>query len=59
MNSIKKYEEQYKHTRFEVFTAVRIQVEVFWVVMLCSIVVGYQCFRGLNRYPTTASQPRP
>jgi len=25
---------------------VKIQVEVFWVVMLCSVVVGYQCFRG-------------
>jgi len=23
-----------------------IQVKVFWVMMLCSIVVGYQCFRG-------------
>jgi len=29
--------------RFEVFTAVKIRVEVFWVVMpLCSVVVGYQ-----------------
>jgi hypothetical protein len=26
--------------------AVKIQVEVFWVVMLCSAVVGYKCFRG-------------
>jgi hypothetical protein len=32
-------------TRF-VFTAVKIQVEVFWVVTPCSVVVGYQCFRG-------------
>jgi len=32
--------------RFEVFMVVKIQVEVFWVVTLCSIVVGYQCFRG-------------
>jgi len=24
-----------------------MQVKVFWVVMLCSVVVGYQCFRGL------------
>jgi len=23
-----------------------IQVEVFWVVTPCSVVVGYQCFRG-------------
>jgi hypothetical protein len=29
---------------FEVFSAVKIQVEVFWVVKLCSDVVGYQCF---------------
>jgi len=27
--------------RFEVFTMVKTQVEVFWVVMLCSDVVGY------------------
>jgi hypothetical protein len=31
--------------RFEVFTAVKIKVVVFWVVMLCSVVVGYQHFR--------------
>jgi hypothetical protein len=31
--------------KFEIFTAVKIQVKVFWVVMPCSIVVGYQCFR--------------
>jgi hypothetical protein len=30
--------------RFEVFTAVKIQV-VFWSVMACNV-VGYQCFRG-------------
>jgi len=29
---------------FEVFTAVKIQVEVFWVVTSCSVVVGYQRF---------------
>jgi len=27
---------------FEVFTAVRVQVEVFWVVTPSSVVVGYQ-----------------
>jgi hypothetical protein len=32
--------------RFEVFMAVKIQVEVFWVVMSCGVVVGYQHFRG-------------
>jgi len=25
---------------------VKIQAKVFWVVMLCSVVVLYQCFRG-------------
>jgi len=30
---------------FEVFTAVMFQVKVFWVVMLCCAVVGYQSFR--------------
>jgi hypothetical protein len=25
-------------------TAVKIQVEVFWVVTPCSVVIGYQCF---------------
>jgi hypothetical protein len=32
--------------RFEALAVVKIQAEVFWVVMLGSIVVGYQCFRG-------------
>jgi hypothetical protein len=27
--------------RFEVLMALKIQVEVFWVVMPCTIVVGY------------------
>jgi len=31
---------------FEAFTAVMFQAEVFWVVMPCSIVVGYQRFGG-------------
>jgi hypothetical protein len=31
---------------FEVLTAVMLQVEVFWVVTPCNIVVGYQCFGG-------------
>jgi hypothetical protein len=29
---------------FEVSSAVRIQVQIFWVVTHCSFVVGYQCF---------------
>jgi len=28
--------------RFEVLTALNIQVEIFWVVTSCSIVVGYK-----------------
>jgi len=35
------------YTRFDVLTEVKIQVEVFWVLMSCSVVVGYQCFAGL------------
>jgi hypothetical protein len=31
---------------FEVFTAVMFQVEVFWAVTPCNVVVGYQPFRG-------------
>jgi hypothetical protein len=31
---------------FEVFRAVMIQVEVFWVMTQCSVVTGYQRFRG-------------
>jgi hypothetical protein len=30
--------------RYELFTAVKIQVEVFWVVMLCNTVIGNQYF---------------
>jgi len=26
--------------------ALKIQVWFFWLLMLCSVVVGYQCFRG-------------
>jgi hypothetical protein len=33
--------------RFEVFTAVKIQIEVFYVVMPRSVVTGYQRFGGL------------
>jgi hypothetical protein len=31
--------------KFEVFMLVKIQVKVFWDVMTCSVVVGYQHFR--------------
>jgi hypothetical protein len=39
-------EKLHIHAKFEVFTVVKIQVEVFWVVMPCSIMVGYKRFRG-------------
>jgi len=31
---------------FEAFMVVVFQVKAFWVVMLCCVVVGCQCFRG-------------
>jgi len=31
---------------FEAFTAVKIHVEVFWILTPCSVVIGYQRFRG-------------
>jgi hypothetical protein len=37
--------------RFEVFSTVKIQVEVFWVVTPCNVMAGYLRV-------TTASQPR-
>jgi hypothetical protein len=33
------------YVRFEIFTAVKIQVRV-WAVTLCSVAVGYQCYEG-------------
>jgi len=35
-----------EQVRFEVFTAVKILVEVFWVLTPCGVAVGYQCFGG-------------
>jgi len=32
--------------RYEVFTAVKSQVKVFWVVASCSLAVGYRRFGG-------------
>jgi hypothetical protein len=39
--------------RFKVFTAVKIQVKVFWVVMPHSVAVGYHHFGGSCWYPPT------
>jgi hypothetical protein len=32
--------------RYDVFTAVKIEVEFFWLVTLCNVVLGYQRFGG-------------
>jgi len=37
---------QSTNARIEVFMEMKIKVEVFLVVMPCSVVVGYQHFRG-------------
>jgi hypothetical protein len=37
----------YSFATFEVFTAVNIQVLVFWVVTTCGVVIEYQHFWGL------------
>jgi len=37
-NTIVAISKHVYNTRFEAFTAVKIQVEVFWVVMACSAV---------------------
>jgi len=34
--------------RFEVFTAVKIQVMVFWVVTSCNVAIGYQSTTTLH-----------
>jgi hypothetical protein len=31
-------------SRFEVFTAISVQIMVVWIVSLCSLVDGFQCF---------------
>jgi hypothetical protein len=33
---------------FDILTAVKIHVEIFWVVMPDNVVIGYQRFRGLS-----------
>jgi hypothetical protein len=36
--------------RHEVFTAVKIRIVVFWVMMSHSLVGGYQCFGGTYHF---------
>jgi hypothetical protein len=38
------YDTYIQCARFDVSTAVKIHVEVFWVVAPCSVVVRYNCF---------------
>jgi hypothetical protein len=38
--------EKIQGTRFEVFTAVKIQITVFWFMTPCSVVVRYEYLRG-------------
>jgi hypothetical protein len=44
--------------RFEAFTAVKIHVEVFWVVMPCSVVVVWTSEMLVSFNNTTVLQPR-
>jgi len=40
------FHHHHHDARFEIFTAVKIQVGFVWVVTLFSDVIGYQSFRG-------------
>jgi hypothetical protein len=50
----------YEHrvVRFEVFTATKIHVAVFWVAAPCSVMVGHQRFGDLAAAKTTTRTPR-
>jgi hypothetical protein len=37
---------QVSSVRFQVFTAASMKMAVFWIVVPCSLVEVYQCFRG-------------
>jgi uncharacterized membrane protein (UPF0182 family) len=45
-NTILMCKVRMDEVRFEVCTAAKMQVEVFWDVVLCVIAVGYHSFRG-------------
>jgi hypothetical protein len=46
--------------RFEVLTAMKMSMAVIWVVILCGLADGYQCFtlKMEVNHIHTASQPR-
>jgi hypothetical protein len=47
------------YTRLEVFMAVKVKVEVFWIMMSYNVMVGYHLFRGpccLHLYPEDAGR---
>jgi hypothetical protein len=48
----------WNEARFLVFMAVKILLKVLGVLMLYSVVVGYQCFGGPHCLYLQVSQPR-
>jgi len=46
---MKSFEHQCKiaHVKLEVLSAVLLKIKVFWDVLLCQVVNGYQHFGGL------------
>jgi hypothetical protein len=44
---------KFKWARVDIFMMVKIQIEVFWVVTPCSIVVGYQHFKMTLQPPSS------
>jgi hypothetical protein len=45
---------QHIRSSFEAFTAVMFRAEVFWNVMPCGVVAGYQCISGVTTQKTSA-----
>jgi len=43
-----------KTSRFEIFMVVKVEVTVFWVVIVCSVVVGYQLFQRTQPLPRSS-----
>jgi hypothetical protein len=44
------FEQVFKYCSDEVFRTVIVQVVVFWVVTLCSLVTGYHQFEGHDSF---------